>query len=101
MKLCGDDLPWVTNVKHLSSYLEDKIDGMKKDVKMKRVQFINKNHEPIQELWDLSGREVEMVENSWNTSVRLMFDLPRTTHRRFIVGISNCRLDSYHSPGLW
>ena len=114
MKLCGDDLPWVTNVKHLGNYLEDKIDGLKKDVKMKRAQFINKNNELIQEfkfqhprvifglnktynshftgspLWDLSGREVEMLENSWNTSVRLMFDLPRTTHTRFIEGISDC-----------
>ena len=31
-------------------------------------------------LWDLFSRETEMLENTWNTAVRIMFDLPRQTH---------------------
>jgi hypothetical protein len=39
-------------------------------------------------LWNLFGREVEMLENSWNLSMRIMFDLPLETHRYFIESIS-------------
>ena len=30
-----------------------------------------------------------MIENSWNTSCRIMFDLPLSTHRYFIQPVSN------------
>ena len=39
-------------------------------------------------LWDLFGREVEMLENSWNLSMRIMYDLPVETHRYFVEAIS-------------
>ena len=119
LMLCGNPLPWVQNCKHLGNHLENKIDGMKKDVKIKRACYIDKNNELLQEfhhchpktifdvnriynssfsgspLWKLSSREVEMLENTWNRSIRLMFDVPNQTHRYFIVPISDhCHLRS-------
>ena len=35
-------------------------------------------------LWDLSSRNVEMLENSWSVSVRHMWDLPLNSHRYFV-----------------
>ena len=113
MYLCGDPLPWVSSVKHLGITIENKINGLKKDILIKRANFINKNNEIIQEfhfshpetkikinniynshftgscLWNLFGRESVMVENSWNVSMRLMLDLPRETHRYLIEPLSN------------
>ena len=115
--LCGNPLPWVQNCKHLGNHLENKIDGMKKDVKIKRANYIDKNNDLLQEfhhchpktifhvnkiyntsfsgspLWKLWSREVEMLENTWNRSIRLMFGVPIQTHRYFVVPISDhCHL---------
>ena len=113
MYLCGNPLPWVRSAKHLGITIENKIDGMKKDILIKRAEFIKKNNEIIQEfhfshpytkikinsiynshftgscLWNLFGREAIMVENSWNVAMRLMLDLPRETHRYLIEPLSN------------
>ena len=51
MYLCGDPLPWVASGKHLGMMLENKMNGMKKDILMKRAQFINKNNEILQEFY--------------------------------------------------
>ena len=112
LQLCRNPLPWVDGAKHLGNYIENKIDGLKRDLKMKRAEYINRNNEIIQEfssfhpktifhlnkvynthfsgscLWDLFSREAEMLENSWNTSIRLMFDLPLQTHTWYIEPIS-------------
>ena len=112
LDLCGNPLPWVDGAKHLGSFIENKIDGLKKDIRMKRAEYINKNNEIIQEfshfhpksifklnsiynthfsgscLWDLFSRESEMVEKTWNTSIRIMFDLPIQTHTFFIEPVS-------------
>ena len=85
---------------------------MAQDIKVKRARFISKNNELNQEfwfshpstklkvnliynfhftgsvLWDLFSKEAIMLENSWNTSIRIMFDLPLQTHRYFIEPIS-------------
>ena len=79
---------------------------------IKRAQYINRNNELCQEfyfaqpetkfhinriynshftgssLWDLFSREAKMIENSWSVSFRIMYDLPRTTHRYFVEPIS-------------
>ena len=113
MYLCGNPLPWVSSAKHLGITLENKIDGLKKEILIKRADFIKKNNEIIQEfhfshpetkikinsiynshftgssLWNLFCREAVMVENSWNVAMRLMLDLPRETHRYFIKPLSN------------
>ena len=109
----GDDLlPWVEKGKHLGNTLENVVNGMKLDMTMKRAQYIGKNNEISQEfyfahcetkfkinriynshftgspLWDLFCNEAKKVENSWSVSFRLMFNLPRNTHRYFVEPIS-------------
>ena len=112
LRLCGNDLPWVSNGKHLGVSIGDKIDGMKQDIKIKRANYINKNNDICQEfhfchpvtkfhlnsvyntsftgspLWNLFCREAEMLQNSWNTSFKIMFDLPYGTHRFFVEPVS-------------
>ena len=112
MKLCGNDLNWAPNGKHLGNKIENNIKGMNKDLLEKRARFIDRNSELNQEfyfahprtkfkmnnifnthfsgspLWDLFGPEAEKFEKSWNISVRTMFDLPRETHCYFIESIS-------------
>ena len=112
LKLCGDDLPWVEKGKHLGNFVENKSDGMKKDTLIKRANYIQKNNELNQEfyfanphtkfeinmiynshfsgssLWNMFSREMEMLENSWNLSFRVMYNLPLQTHRYFVESIS-------------
>ena len=113
--LCGDPLPWVQGGVHLGNHIKNTSDGMGQDIRVKRANFISKNIELNQEfdfshpltkvklnliynfhftgspLWDLFSREAVMIENSWNTAVRVMFDLPQDTHRYFIEPISETR----------
>ena len=89
--------------------------GMKKDMRIKRAKYIDKNNELCQEfyfahpksklqantiynmhftgspLWDLFCREAEMVENTYNSSVRIMCNLPRETHRFFIEPLTDTK----------
>ena len=85
------------------------------DIKAKRANYIDKNNDLIQEfsythprtknkmnmiynnhftgspLWDLFTREVDMMCNTWNKSIRLMFDVPLQTHRYFLEELSETR----------
>ena len=85
---------------------------MKDDILSKRAQFIQKNCELNQEfsfahpktkifinnifnchltgspLWDLSSKEVDSFERTWNVSVRKMLDLPVDTHKYLIEPLS-------------
>ena len=112
LKLSGNILPWVASGKHLGVTLDDKNDGLKHDMMRKRAQYISKNNEIMQEfrfchplaqfhinqiynssftgspIWNLFCREAEMLEKTWNTSVRVMFGLPMNTHRFFIQPVS-------------
>ena len=82
-------------------------------VKVKRAQYIQKNCEILQEfsfahpltkfkvyqifnshfygspLFDVFGRECQMLEKSYNVSIRMMFDLPRETHCFYIEKITD------------
>ena len=114
VELCGNKLPWVDNGKHLGMKIEATIDNLlKKDIVEKRARYIQCNNELMQEfaytscstkafinrvfnshaygsvLWDLYGREVNMLYNSWSTSIRKMFRLDRQTHRYLIEPISD------------
>ena len=112
IKLCGNGLPWVSSGNHLGNILDDKIDGMAHDIIAKRGKYVAKNNELNQEfqhchpdtkfqlneiynssfysspLWDLFSRESNMLENSWNTSFRIMYNLSYKTHRYFVQSIS-------------
>ena len=113
MFLCGNPLPWVSSGKHLGITIENKVNGMKKDIMIKRAEYIQKNNDILQEfgfchpsskiqinsiynshftgscLWDLFGKEAVMLENTWNVSMRLMLDVPRETHRYLIEPLSD------------
>ena len=115
VELCGDPLPWVDGGVHLGNHIKSSCDGMRQDIKVKRANFISKNIDLNQEfilshpltktkmnliynfhftgssLWDLFSREAIMLENSWNTSVRIMFDLPQQTHKYFVEPISQTK----------
>ena len=85
---------------------------MRQDVREKRARYINKNNELCQEFyfahprtkleineiwnyhfsgsvtWDLFSHESVMVENTYNTSVRVMFDLHREAHKYLVEPIT-------------
>ena len=112
MFLCGNPLPWVTEGLYLGYQLTNKYDGMQTDILQKRGKYIQRNCELQQEfsfchpstkftinniynssmmgsqIWNLFSKQAEMLENSWNVSVRTMFNLPMRTHRYFIEQIS-------------
>jgi hypothetical protein len=116
MMLCGNPLPWVDHCKHLGNFIQNKYDGMKQDLLIKRAQYIDKNNEMEQEfyfchpqtkfkvnkiynshftgslIWNLFSNEAVKLESSWNKSVKIMYDLPYATHRKLIEPIS----DSQH-----
>ena len=112
MKLCGDPLPWVTEGNHLGVRIRSKDKSLSTDILSKRAQYIAKNNELNQELafchpytrfhmneiyntsfsgspiWDLFCNEAKMMENTWNRSFRVMYNLPLSTHRYFVQEIS-------------
>ena len=116
LKLCSKYLPWVKTVKHLGNTLENKPGSMlTQDIRVKRANYIQTNNEIMQEFyfahsstkirlnnifnthftgsvnWDLFSRESEMIENTWNVSIRKMLNLHRQSHRYFIEPISGVR----------
>ena len=120
LSLNGNCLPWVTSVKHLGTQIENRLNGMSKDLMEKRAMFINRNNELLQEfkfayphtiirtntifntsmygcvLWDLFGKEAERLEKTWNVSQRLMLGLHRETHRYFIEPVSQNKHIIFH-----
>jgi hypothetical protein len=110
--LCGNPLPWVREGIHLGNNFSNKYDGMLRDVKIKRAEYISKNCELQQEFlfahpktrfksnlifnshftgsptWDLFSEDAIRLENSWNVSFRLTYDLPLQTHRYLVEPVS-------------
>ena len=111
LKLNGDELPWVTEVKHLGNTLESS-NTMKRDISIKKGQFIGKMNSLLQEfhyvspavllkivniyavsfhgsgLWDLFSDDCDRLYKAWNVAVRLACNVPFTTHRYLIEPIS-------------
>ena len=112
LTLCGKRLPWVEYVKHLGNTIVNNIDYMSQDTTEKRAQYITRNNELSHEfsfahpsikclinsilnshftgssLWNLFNKATEMLEKSWNVSHRIMFALPRETHKYLLEPIS-------------
>ena len=107
LQLYGRDLPWVTHATHLGHELHQDC-SMDMDTKMKRASFI-KNSTDIRDMfsfalpnqvlnaiqvysahfygsmtWDLYGIMANQVYRSWNTCVKLVWSLPRSTHNYFV-----------------
>ena len=115
IELCGDPLPWVPGGIHLGNTINTNVEGMRQDIRIKRAAFIQKNidlnlefqvchpvtkvkmnqiynyHFTGSPLWDLFSREAIMLENSWNTAVRIMFDLPMQTHKYLIEPVTQAK----------
>ena len=112
IKLNGDDLPWVNEVKHLGNILENN-NSMKRDTSIKKGQFIGKINSMLQEfhyvspkvfmklvnvyttsfhgsnLWNLFSSDSERLYKAWNVAVRMAYKVPHTTHRYLIGPISS------------
>ena len=106
-------LPFVNEVKHIGNLLETN-NLMKRDISIKRAKFISKINSLNQEFhfsspafvvklykiyacsfhgscsWDLYSDSVNKLYTSWNIAIRILFELPRNTHRYFIEPISEC-----------
>ena len=107
LQLYGVDLPWVTHATHLGHELHQDC-TMDMDTRMKRANYIQNSVDirnmfsfalPTQVLnaisvysahfygsmlWDLYGEMAGQVYRSWNTTVKLVWNLPRSTHNYFV-----------------
>ena len=118
VELNGDLLPWVTTAKHLGNNLSTKINfssyspETKSDLLCKRAILFDKVHQILQQfgcynprlimkllsiystamygscLWQLSSDEHFKLVRSWNTAVKIVWDLPHSTHTRFLESLS-------------
>ena len=108
IKLCGNELPWVNNIRHLGSIITNIANRMTQDAMEKRAAYISRNNEINQEfgfahpsskvkinnifntsfygsvLWNLFMKEAERIEKTWNISQRVMLRLNFKAHRYFI-----------------
>ena len=106
--LNGNLLPWVSSGKYLGNRLTSAMDGYQKDATEKRAQFIERNIDLNQEfyfahpavksrinqiynssfsgsmLWNFKGEKTRNLVNSWSVAVKHMWNLPYSTHKRFI-----------------
>ena len=115
--LCGRCLPWVDQVEHLGNILTSQGD-MEQDASVKRAKLITTSTE-IRELfkfaapsevlkalkiycnsfygsslWDLGGQKAKQVFNTWNTSVKLVWNCPQWTRTYFVQQILSCGMIS-------
>ena len=112
MKLCNNTLPWVGTGKHLGMRIDNIKDIFNRDIMEKRARYIQGNNQLMQEfsfascmtkifinkvynghhygsvLWDLYGKQANMVYNTWNTSIRRMLRIDRKSHRYLIEPLS-------------
>ena len=110
LQLNGLDLPWVEKGTHLGHELHQSC-TMDYDARCKRAAFIEKSTniremfafaEPQQVLsavsvhaahfygsmlWDLFGDAAGQAFRTWNTCVKLAWDVPRWTHNYFVDGM--------------
>ena len=111
--LNGDELPWVTQVKHLGHMLQAD-NSMKVDIAQKRGAFIGKMNSLLQEFhfvnpdvmiklmntyttslygsntWDIFSPDCERLYSSYNVAIRLILKIERCSHRYLIEPLSKC-----------
>ena len=118
VRLNGDLLPWVKTAKHLGNYLSSKLNfschapETRTDLLCKRAILFDKVHQIQQQfgyynprlvikllsiystalygscLWQLASDEHLKLNRSWNTAVKIIWDLPHPTHTRFLESLS-------------
>ena len=108
LMLCGNPLPWVTQIKHLGNTISNVMDGNQLDVRIKTAKYIEKNNSILQEfhfahpqakvminniynshytgsqLWKFGTRDLAKLEATYNKSIKIMYDLPWATHRYYM-----------------
>ena len=118
VELNGDSLPWVDKAKHLGNQLSSNLNltfsspETKSDLLCKRAIFFQNVHQILQQfgayepkliinllsiystafygssLWQLNSEEHFRLNRSWNTAVRMIWNLPIPTHTRFLESLS-------------
>ena len=68
IELCGNELPWVNEMKHLGTVISNDPDVMVHDIMQKRAVYINRNNELIQEFHFAHASTRIKINNSFNTS---------------------------------
>ena len=117
VRLNGDNLPWVSTAKHLGNHLSSKLNfsptspETKTDLLCKRAILFDKIHQVQQQfgyydpklvlkllsiystamygspLWQLNSEEHAKLNRSWNTAVKIIWDLPHPTHTHFLESL--------------
>ena len=109
VKLDGQDLPWVESAVHLGHTLHQ-VTNMEKDCQIARAKFIDKTVQLREDLsfanadqilkavqiicsdaygsmlWKLSSDVSEQFFKAWNTTVKLVYDVPRSTFTYLVEG---------------
>jgi hypothetical protein len=118
VQLNGDNLPWVNTAKHLGNHLSSKLNfscripETRTDLLQKRAILYDKVHQIQQQfgylnprllikllsiystalygscLWQLASDEHLKLNRSWNVAVKMIWDLPHSTHTRFVESLS-------------
>lgn len=118
--LNGKALPWVSSATHLGHEIHES-GTMELDARMKRAKFISDTVEvrdsfdfasPVEVLravktycgalygamlWDLGGSGADQIFKSWNTCVKLTWQVPRATRTYFLDQLLMCGLTSVKS----
>ena len=120
MTLCGKKLPWVESAKHLGNTIVNNIDGINQDIE-KRAQYITRNNE-LQE-FSFAHPTTKCLMSLIHTSVvhhcgtylitpqeklknlgmfrRLIFSLPRETHKYLIEPVSETKHKAITNEKIW
>jgi hypothetical protein len=109
VQLEGEDLPWVEHAEHLGHTLHQSV-TMHKDCNRARASFIDRSVDVRQQfyfappdltlqmvqvlcsdgygsmLWNLQSDPAESFFKSWNTCVKLVHDVPRSTFTYMVEG---------------
>ena len=109
----GNPLPWVEKLKQTNANV---IDGCQLDMEVKNARYIEKNSSLRQEqyfahpqckfminniynshytgsqLWLLNSKEMDKMEGSYNKSIKVMFNLPWSTHRKLLDPLTGAAL---------
>jgi hypothetical protein len=109
IKLEGEDLPWVEHAEHLGHTLHQSV-TMEMDCNRARAKFIDTTVDvreqfafahPRQQLqmiqilccdgygnmlWELQSNKAEQFFKSWNTAVKLVWEVPRSTFTYLVEG---------------
>ena len=116
--LNGNPLPWVETAKHLGNILSSKVNcnpvigDNTPDLSQKKAIFFSRVHELLQcygycdprmvvelvrifgtsfygsPLWCIDSEEYWKLTRSWNTTLKMIWNLPHATHKRFLESLT-------------